>query len=181
MYKAMVTIAALAFLLGATAAPGQDSGLATAPDEGLTLTLDDGTRLYTEEALFIKWANHERDLRGLSTLEPDGLLVEVAREHSRDMAERDYFDHYSPITNLRTPLDRYLAHIADRPQWVYVGENLYYCSIVDPARGHRKLMESPTHKENILDPKFERIGVGIYISPDGRFWVTEMFCAESPD
>ena len=42
-------------------------------------------------------------------------------------------------------------------------------------------MESQSHKENMLDPKFERIGVGIYIGSDGKFWVTQMYCAESAD
>ena len=39
-------------------------------------------------------------------------------------------------------------------------------------------MNSPKHRKNILDPKFEQMGVGVYISPDGQFWVTELFLAQ---
>jgi uncharacterized protein YkwD len=173
MQKALMTIAALAALI-LSAAPSHDQSLALAQPQGR----EDITG---QEYEMMEWANHERELRGLKPLEVDFLLVEIGREHSEEMARLGYFDHFSPTPGMKTPLDRYLAHISDRPQWVYVGENLYYCSVVDPARGHRKLMESPTHKENILDPKFQRIGVGIFIDDSGRFWVTQMFCAESED
>ena len=35
-------------------------------------------------------------------------------------------------------------------------------------------MDSPTHRENILFPRYERMGVGI-VKRNGEFWVTEMF------
>jgi uncharacterized protein YkwD len=56
-----------------------------------------------------------------------------------------------------------------------VGENLYYCSIVDVERGHRALMNSPSHRANILHPPFRKGGIGIYKSQTGEFWVTQMF------
>jgi uncharacterized protein YkwD len=131
-----------------------------------------------EETRLIQLANAEREARKLGTLAIDPMLVTIARRHSREMADLNYFDHVSPTKGLRTPMDRYLAEYGKRPYWLYVGENLYYCSaLVDPERAHRKLMESPSHRDNILDPKFTHIGVGTYVDKSGRFWVTQMLSA----
>lgn len=129
----------------------------------------------TEEQAFLDRINEERVERGLNELRLDPVLVGVAREHSREMCEKDYFDHISPTPGQRTPMQRYLRALTKRPPYACVGENLFYCSVVDVARGHRALMESPGHRANILFDRFRQCGVGIYKSPSGQFWVTQMF------
>jgi uncharacterized protein YkwD len=131
--------------------------------------------LVPEEQTFLDMINRERAERGLCRLKLDTLLVGVAREHSREMCDKDYFDHVSPTAGLRTPMERYLKALGRRPAYACVGENLFYCSVVDVDRGHRALMESPGHRANILYPRFRACGVGVYKSPSGQFWVTEMF------
>jgi uncharacterized protein YkwD len=43
-------------------------------------------------------------------------------------------------------------------------------------------MNSPGHRANILEPRFQRIGVGVYQNAQGEFWVTEMFLRDQqPD
>jgi uncharacterized protein YkwD len=123
-------------------------------------------------------ANAERRGKGLGELTTNPLLVRVARQHSREMCERGYFDHASPVAELKTPMKRYLQALGYVPKWACVGENLFYCSIVDPVRGHHCLMDSPAHRDNMLDERFEQIGVGVHISSDGRFWVTQVFLAQ---
>jgi uncharacterized protein YkwD len=76
-------------------------------------------------------------------------------------------------------MDRYLAGAKRRPSWALIGENLFYCSIVDVERGHVALMNSPGHRANILEGRFERIGVGAYTDTDGEFYVTEMFLSKA--
>lgn len=44
---------------------------------------------------------------------------------------------------------------------------------------HRALMLSPGHRADILDPRFSRIGLGVCRDAQGRFWVTEMFLADT--
>ncbi|MCX6344297.1 MAG: CAP domain-containing protein [Armatimonadetes bacterium] len=122
--------------------------------------------------------NAERWDRGLSILSENPLLVEVARAHSREMYEKSYFDHVSPTPGLKTPMARYLKALGSTPAWACVGENLFYCSIVDVERGHLAFMKSPRHRENILNPRFEQVGIGVYISPDGQFFVTQVFLAQ---
>jgi len=131
-----------------------------------------------EEQRFVDLTNSERSLRSLATLTVNPLLVEVAREHSREMWEKSYFDHFSPTPGLKTPMNRYLSAFGRMPKWAYLGENLFYCSMVDPDRGHSCLMASPRHRNNILDPKFRQAGVGAFVAPDGQFYVTELFLAQ---
>lgn len=132
-------------------------------------------QLTSEEQRFIDLVNSERTAKGLKTLKFDPVLVEVARNHSKEMCDKSYFDHFSPTPGIRTPLDRYLVGLGHRPKWALVGENLFYCSIIDVNRGHDCLMNSESHRENILNPRFDRIGVGIYENKNGEFWVTQMF------
>ena len=139
--------------------------------------------LAPEEREFIERINGERTERGLNALSLDPLLVLVARSHSREMCDRNYFDHHSPTPGLTTPMDRYLhglkANRMDTPRYLLVGENIYYCSIssdtYNVAYGHQALMNSPGHRANILEPRFGKIGVGVFRDAQGEFWVTEMF------
>ena len=135
-------------------------------------------QMVDEEQRFTNLVNSERAANGLKVLELDTLLVQVGRNHAKEMCDKNYFNHMSPTPRLKTPLDRYLASIQTRPGRLSLGENLFYCSIVDVNRGHMCLMESPGHRANILNPKFDRIGVGVYKSPSGEFWVTEMFISD---
>jgi uncharacterized protein YkwD len=128
-----------------------------------------------EERRFVELCNEERRKRGLSQLVIDPLLIEVARDHSREMLEKAYFNHNSPTAAIKTPMDRYLKAVHLRPEYACVGENLFYCSIVDVSRGHSAFMNSPTHRENVLFPRYEKIGVGIVKNERGEFWVTQMF------
>ena len=130
------------------------------------------------ESQMTAFVNAARSENGLQVLTPNAVLVRAARAHSREMYQRDYFSHTSPTNGLTTPMDRYKSTLGWQPTWAYLGENLFYCSEVNPELGHKCLMASPEHRDNILNPRYEQVGVGVYISPDGRFWVTELFLAQ---
>jgi uncharacterized protein YkwD len=127
-----------------------------------------------EELEFMELCNQERVAHGLGRVTLDLMLTRVAREHSSEMRDKSYFNHESPTVTLKTPLDRYLHACSHRPGYACVGENLFWATIIDVKRGHKAFMESPTHRENILFPRYERMGVGI-VKRNGEFWVTEMF------
>ena len=134
-----------------------------------------------DERRFVELVNRERVRRGLSSLEIDPVLITVARRHSAEMRDRKYFDHNSPSVGIQTPMDRYRIAVRSLPNdYACVGENLFYCSVVDVQRGHNAFMTSPTHRENVLYPRFEKIGVGIVRGPGGQFWVTQMFLTNTP-
>ena len=119
--------------------------------------------------------NREREARGLRPLALDPELSEVARAHSREMAAKGYFAHESPTPGLRTPMERYRSAFPGTPQYLAVAENIFYSSVVSAERGHKALMGSPGHRKNILDGRFEAVGIGTYTNPAGEYWVTQMF------
>jgi len=143
--------------------------------------------LTSDEQEFIERINAERTQRGLNALILDPMLVMTARAHSREMCDKDYFDHHSPTPELKSPMDRYLKSLHDMggrtPSYLLVGENIYYCSVFNDVYnvdyGHRALMDSPGHRANILEPRFTKIGLGVYHNAKGEYWVTEMFTKDS--
>jgi uncharacterized membrane protein required for colicin V production len=106
------------------------------------------------ETRLIELVNRERETRGLPTLQLDPALREVARGHSRDMFQRGYFGHLDLDGN--SPFDRMrLGGVRFRA----AGENLALAPNVEVA--HNGLMNSQGHRENLLNPAFGRIGIGI--------------------
>jgi uncharacterized protein YkwD len=151
------------------------------------LTLDGPEEIPREEEDLVTAINTERTSRGLDPLTLDPLLREAACDHCREMCELNYFDHRSPTRGETTPVDRYLDELhADgekRPSAALVGENIFFASVTNDVYNaeyaHQSLMASPSHRENILEPRFTKVGVGLYRDPQGRFWVTEMFLGDS--
>ncbi len=147
-----------------------DAGYAAARRSGITMS--------REELKFVELVNKERAEAGLKQLTIDPMLVKVARAHSREMAEKRYFSHTSPTPGLTSPLDRYLA-MAPRPSWALIGENLFYCSMVSVEIGHKALMDSDGHRANILEQRYEMIGIGEYRTKTGYYYVTQMFLVKT--
>ena len=132
-------------------------------------------KLSASERQLVSLVNQERDKRGARKLTVDPILAEAAREHCREMAAKGYFDHFSPTKSLRTPADRYRRAAGSKAASVRVGENIYFCSYVSSSRAHRALMNSDGHRRNLLLKAWSRVGVGVYVSAKGEFWVTQMF------
>jgi uncharacterized protein YkwD len=104
--------------------------------------------------------NKERTKQGLQPLKPDPELTNVGRTHSKDMFARGYFAHVNPEG--KDPFDRMKeAHV----NFYAAGENLALAQTLEIA--HTNLMNSPGHRENILNPSFGRLGIGIL---DGGFY-----------
>jgi uncharacterized protein YkwD len=106
------------------------------------------------ERQMLELINQERTSRGIKPLEMDPELIPVARAHSADMFARGYFSHYTPEGE--DPFERMKdADIRFRT----AGENLALAPTLQLA--HTGLMNSPGHRENILNPNFGRVGIGI--------------------
>jgi uncharacterized protein YkwD len=106
------------------------------------------------EMQMLELVNRERAAAGLSPLENDPELTEVARKYSADMFARGYFSHYSPEN--KSPFDRMRE---DGVRFITAGENLALAPTLQIA--HTGLMNSPGHRANILRPQFGRVGIGI--------------------
>lgn len=107
-----------------------------------------------ESEIFSK-VNEERKSSGISELNWDTNLVFVSRAHARDMWERKYFSHISPEG--KDVGDRLTVA---KVNYSFAGENLALAPTTLTA--HSGLMNSKGHRENILDPKFKKVGIGVY-------------------
>jgi uncharacterized protein YkwD len=105
------------------------------------------------EARMLVLVNQEREQAGLRPLQADESLRAVARAHSQEMFEQNYFAHISPNTG--SPFDR-MRKAGIR--FLAAGENLAYAPTVQVA--HEGLMNSPGHRANILRPEFGKVGIG---------------------
>lgn len=108
--------------------------------------------------------NEVRQRRRLSTLSRDQALGEAARAYSRDMLRRGFFSHVNP-EGLAHHERLILAYPAALQR---SGENIYRGSGVDLSNSRRSAqsilaawMASPSHRDNILNPDYHRMGLGV--------------------
>ena len=157
---AIVTVIALAVLFARVPASAQWSGHTSGKLQPATR----GTlvNLPGVEAAIVDLTNDIRRRNGLAILLVDGIGRDVARAHSADMLNRNYFSHTSPEG--RTLKERLPADLATR-QW---GENTWTGSGHDPRQVRylaQKIMDgwmkSPGHRANILTPGYSHVGVGV--------------------
>jgi uncharacterized protein YkwD len=113
--------------------------------------------------------NASRIQHGLGILGWDEDVKVTARDHSKDMAVNNYFDH----TNLegQSPFDRMQE---DNILFSIAGENLAYGQ-VSSIFAHEGLMNSLGHRKNILKPEYEFLGVGLAFNEKSQPYFTENF------
>ena len=128
--------------------------------------------------------NDQRVARKLNALGADRLLSAIARAHSEDMAKRNFFSHVNPEgedPTARGKRARYECHKElGRAVRDGLAENLYEGSlsptINDIGRASvREWLNSPEHRRNILEKRYDRSGVGVAISGN-RIYITQLFC-----
>lgn len=130
--------------------------------------------------------NEERALHGIRHLAGDNRLDGIARSHSQDMADRNYFDHDTPEG--RDPTDRgtavgYNCRKDYGSYYTYgLAENIFWISRAgsNPETLAREIVDSwmgsPGHRQNILEPAYDALGVGIAVSRTGAVYATQNFC-----
>lgn len=119
-----------------------------------------------EEMLIL--INNERRKAGQLPLKSDVLLRNVARAHSMDMLRNGYFAHKNLAGQL--PSDRLTSAGAI---FQTAGENLALAPSIDLA--HIGLMNSTAHRENILDPQYQKVGVGVIDAGSFGKMITQVF------
>ena len=120
------------------------------------------------EQQMLDLANAERARVGLAPLKLESGLVKAARTHAAAMAAQEQISHQFTgepslaerlATNSNLRLDR-------------EGENVAVATTSDDA--HRALMASPPHRENLLNPNFNVVGIGVY-RRNNRIYVAQDF------
>lgn len=99
---------------------------------------------------------------GLRPLRFNGDLRASATNHSRSMVTHDYFAHEGPGGSIDHRLARagYLGRVGSYS----IGENIgggVGRRFGSPLAVYRAWMKSPSHRANILDPRFHDFGVGV--------------------
>jgi len=109
--------------------------------------------LQAESEMFSK-VNEERTKVEVGKLRLNDALTKIARERATDMWSRKYFGHV-------TPDGKDVADYLDQNKIGYqvVGENIALAPTISIA--HTGLMNSQGHRENILNPDYSDVGIGV--------------------
>lgn len=129
--------------------------------------------LFSDEAIYsmqmIYLINYERGLRELFPLNKSPELHLVAKDYSETMSRSSHFSH----TNQEgiSPLERVESY---GYKFKLVGENLVKGQEMDPFHAHNKLINSPGHMKNILNPQYSFLNIGTSKS-ENQIYVCQLF------
>ena len=151
------------------------------------------------ESLVFQYTNEERVKHGLSSLKNDNKLASIARGHSIDMGNRNYYEHYTPegldptdraknvgYTCMKNYGSYYTEGVAENiaQHWLYtsymaIGVKTSYSWHSEESLAREIVdgwMQSQGHRENILHKNYDRIGIGIAITSADAVYATQNFC-----
>jgi len=119
----------------------------------------------------LELTNLERSRAGVAPLRENERLAHAAQLQSEQMGAASRMDHVLRDARYPNPADRLAA--ADY-EWQAYGENV--------AMGQRSAeevvtawMKSPSHRANILDPRYTELGIGYAVDAGGRPYYAQVF------
>lgn len=118
-----------------------------------------GADTVEDEAKFVDMINDDRRAAGSGPLVVLPELVEKARRHAERMAAAEDIFHSDDMA-------------AGLDGWQLLGENVGRGGNLETL--HQAFMDSPGHRRNVLDPRFDALGVGVVWS-EGVPYVVELF------
>lgn len=120
-------------------------------------------------AEILRLVNVERTRTGLDPLTHDQTLEDQATQYACEMIHYDFFAHVNPVTG---------TELRDRAEdfgydFLAIGENLA-AGQSSPTQVMADWMGSAGHSENVLNPQFTELGVGVRTGGRyGTYWVQE--------
>ncbi len=111
-------------------------------------------------------SNKERSIRGINPLTNNEILNKAAEMKVDDMIENNYFAHISPSGEEASDLVSLVKY-----SFIAVGENLAHGEFKDDEDLVSGWMNSPGHKENILNPGYFEIGIAVKKIPNEEVWM----------
>lgn len=113
------------------------------------------TKYKKVEKDIIKLVNVERKKRGLRTLKQSNHLQQIIYLRNHDLAKENYFNHVSP------KYGRWANFFySSEYDFNFAGENIAAGFVT--AKGFvNAWMNSPTHRANMLDPRFSKIAIAV--------------------
>ncbi len=166
-----------------------------ASEEGTPASEGSYSRFEASECveLTVEGINAARSEAGLVLLRIDPALIRIAEDRSTDMIARNYFSHYDPESGQEALLRNLQA---TRTVFHYAGENIaeikndvsWVPSVLAVAARYsasdlahefvRGWLQSPEHRDNILNAHYLRTGVALGVSVDGRRVVASQIFAD---
>lgn len=142
----------------ATGKPKPSTGSTSANKD--ILTAGNGTITADNSSLslagILQYTNKERTSRQFPALKNSRALNASAEKKLQDMFSNQYFEHTSPkglsVSNL-VKNENY--------EYIVVGENLALGNFGGDVQVVTAWMNSPGHRANILDPRFQEIGIAV--------------------
>lgn len=117
----------------------------------------------------LRLVNQARQAAGVDPVTLNQTLAGEAAEYACEMVHYKFFGHVNAADGA-TLTDR--ATAAGYDYWI-IGENLA-AGQQSPARVMADWLDSPCHRENIMNPAFTELGVGVRIGGEyGFYWVQE--------
>lgn len=114
---------------------------------GITANIDQKT--------IIELTNKEREKKGLGPVSENDALDKAAQLKAQNMFEENYWAHFAPSG--KSPWDFILG---SGYKFSYAGENLAK-NFYNSADVVAAWMASPTHRDNLLNPKYQDIGIAV--------------------
>ncbi len=117
--------------------------------------------------------NRQRATMNLQPLVWSDDAAKIARLHSENMANFKFFSHEG-LDGLMVS-DR--ADSCGISKWRAIGENIAYNrGYANPIEfAVERWMQSPGHRENILNERWKESGIGVAITEDGTYYFTQVF------
>ncbi|HLY99939.1 MAG TPA: CAP domain-containing protein [Candidatus Angelobacter sp.] len=125
-----------------------------------------------EQKLF-DLVNQEREKAGLPRVQWENHLAESARGHAQQLSEHERLSHQYPG---EPEMGERIA--ATGLRFNAAGENVAYAPTVEIA--HEDLMASPPHRANILNPKYNALGLAVIVRGK-QMYVAQNFAHVIPD
>ena len=127
-------------------------------DERIQEMLVQTVELSQEEQETLDLVNEYRKQNGLEALKPLARLQQTAKLKAKDLVKNEYFSHHSK--QLGTPFEMLKANQVD---YDIAGENL--AGNMTSKKAVESWINSKTHRENILEGRFNYTGVSAIESP----------------
>jgi uncharacterized protein YkwD len=121
------------------------------------------------EKKILDLTNQARTKAELPPLKPNAKLFQAARDHSANMARQGKMEHVLDGKNPAQRVD------ATGYNWNRIGENIAFGQNTRTEAVFQGWMESPLHRENILNRHFEEIGIGAVSHAKGEMYYTQVF------
>ncbi|MEN1761063.1 stalk domain-containing protein [Anoxynatronum sibiricum] len=118
----------------------------------------------------LRLINEKRHQENLQPLSKNDHLMYVATQKSKDLVDNNYFSHTSPVYGeMRDMLDSFNVNYRRAGENIAAGQRTAEQVVSD-------WMNSPGHRQNILNPEFTQIGIGaVNGGPYGGITWTQLF------